>query len=203
VDGGATPNPSRKTPRWTYNDRMIDPDRYVAALRFAAERHHRQTVPDSEYPYLVHVVSVAAETIAALAPGMDAELAVGCALLHDTIEDTATTHDELAARFGIAIANGVLALSKDSALPKPAQMADSLRRIGDQPREVWMVKLADRITNLDVPPRYWTDDKRRRYRDEAITIADALGVANPVLEARIRARIAAYAAHLSSGEPRS
>jgi (p)ppGpp synthase/HD superfamily hydrolase len=180
---------------------MIDPERYVAALRFAAERHHRQTVPDSEYPYLVHVVSVAAETIAALAPGMDADLAVGCALLHDTIEDTATSHDELVERFGIAVANGVRALSKDSAVPKPAQMADSLRRIRDQPREVWMVKLADRITNLAAPPRYWTDDKRRRYRDEAITIADALGAATPVLEARIRARIAAYAAHLSPDNP--
>jgi (p)ppGpp synthase/HD superfamily hydrolase len=180
---------------------MIDPERYVAALRFAAQRHHRQTVPDSEYPYLVHVVSVAAETIAALAPGMDTELAVGCALLHDTIEDTATTHGELAERFGVAIADGVLALSKDRAVPKPAQMTDSLRRIRDQPREVWMVKLADRITNLDVPPRYWTVDKRRGYRDEAVTIADALGAASSVLEARIRTRIAAYTAHLSSGEP--
>jgi (p)ppGpp synthase/HD superfamily hydrolase len=175
---------------------MIDPERYVAALRFAAERHNTQRVPDSEYPYIVHVVSVAAETIAALAPGIDATLAVSCALLHDTIEDTATTYDEVVTRFGGAVADGVRALSKDSSLPKADQMADSLRRIRDQPREVWMVKLADRITNLDTPPRSWTTDKRRRYRDEAIAIVDALGAASPVLEARLRARIAAYAAHL-------
>jgi len=175
---------------------MMDPERYVAALRFAAERHRDQRVPDSEFPYLVHVASVAAETIAALVPGIDADLAVGCALLHDTIEDTATTHAELAERFGPAIADGVLALSKTSALPKAEQMADSLRRITAQPREVWMVKLADRITNLAPPPRTWTVDKRRRYRDEAVRIADALGTASPVLDARIRARIAAYAAYL-------
>jgi (p)ppGpp synthase/HD superfamily hydrolase len=175
---------------------MIDPERYVAALRFAAERHHAQRVPDSDYPYLVHVVSVAAETIAALAPGIDADLAASCALLHDTIEDTATTHAELADRFGLAVADGVLALSKDGELPKPAQMADSLRRIRDQPRAVWMVKLADRITNLGPPPRSWPPDKRRRYRDEAIVIADALGAASPALDARIRGRIAAYAAYL-------
>jgi len=175
---------------------MIDAERYVAALRFAAERHHAQRVPDSDYPYLVHVVSVAAETIAALVPGVDANLAVACALLHDTIEDTATTYAELADRFGTAVADGVLALSKDSALPKPDQMADSLRRIQAQPHAVWMVKLADRITNLGSPPRSWTTDKRRRYRDEAIAIADALGDASPALAARIRARIAAYAAYL-------
>ena len=175
---------------------MIDPERYVSALRFAAERHAGQRVPDSDYPYLVHVVSVAAETIAALVSGVDADLAVGCALLHDTIEDTATTHAELVDRFGLAIADGVLALSKDSALPKPDQMADSLRRIVARPHAVWMVKLADRITNLGPPPRKWSVEKRRHYRDEAILIADTLGAASPALEARIRARIAAYAAHL-------
>jgi (p)ppGpp synthase/HD superfamily hydrolase len=175
---------------------MIDPERYVAAMRFAAERHHAQRLPDSEFPYLVHVVSVAAETIAALVPGVDADLAVTCALLHDTIEDTPTTHAELADRFGIAVADGVLALSKDSTLPKAERMADSLRRIVAQPHAVWMVKLADRITNLDEPPSSWVVDKRRAYRAEAIVIADALGAASPALEGRLRARITAYAAYL-------
>jgi (p)ppGpp synthase/HD superfamily hydrolase len=179
---------------------MIDPERYVAALRFAAERHHAQRVPDSDFPYLVHVVSVAAETIAALtaepSTGVDANLAVSCALLHDTIEDTETTYAEVAARFGAAVADGVQALSKDATLPKPDRMADSLRRIQTQPRAVWMVKLADRVTNLADPPRSWTPEKRRAYRDEAIAIADALGAASPALEARIRARIAAYQAFL-------
>jgi (p)ppGpp synthase/HD superfamily hydrolase len=59
-----------------------------------------------------------------------------------------------------------------------------------------MVKLADRITNLGPPPRSWNTDKRRRYRDEALAIAGALGDASPALDARIRARIAAYAAYL-------
>jgi (p)ppGpp synthase/HD superfamily hydrolase len=175
---------------------MIDPERYVAALRFAAERHHTQRVPGTDYPYIVHVVSVAAETIAALVPAIDADLAVLCALLHDTIEDTATTHAELADRFGPAVADGVQALSKDAALPKAEQMAHSLGRIQAEPHAVWMVKLADRITNLAPPPKTWSADKCRRYRDEAISIADALGAASPALDVRIRARIAAYAAYV-------
>jgi (p)ppGpp synthase/HD superfamily hydrolase len=73
-------------------------------------------------------------------------------------------------------------------------MADSLRRLRDQPREVQLVKLADRITNLAPPPAHWSADKRRAYRAEAVTIADTLGDASPTLQARLRARIAAYAA---------
>ena len=173
------------------------PDRYVAALRFAAERHQLrdQRVPGTELPYVVHVVSVAAEVIAALAPGSDADLAVTCALLHDTVEDTVTTIDEIAETFGDPVAAGVAALTKDSAIAKPDRMADSLRRIRAQPREIWMVKLADRITNLAPPPRGWTADKCRGYREEGIAIADALAGASAALDARIRARIASYAAY--------
>ncbi len=183
---------------------MFAPDRYVAALRLAAERHRGQQVPDTELPYVVHVTSVAAEVIAAL-PGssLDGDLAVTCALLHDVLEDTAKTREErdvlgaeIAARFGTDVAAGVWALTKDDRIEKSERMADSLRRIQEQPFAVWAVKLADRITNLAPPPRYWTPEKRRTYREEAITIADALGAANAALHARIRAKIDAYAAYL-------
>ncbi len=72
-------------------------------------------------------------------------------------------------------------------------MADSLRRIRDCPAAVWMVKLADRIANLGPPPRSWSPAKRLAYRDEARVIADALGSSSPFLDARLRARIEAYA----------
>lgn len=173
-------------------------DRYVAALRFAATKHEGQRMAGSGLPYLVHVVSVAGEVLGVLdrEPWLDPDLAVGCALLHDTLEDTATTYDELVATFGVAIADGVRALSKlDDAIPKADRMADSLGRIRLQPREVWVVKLADRITNLAPPPAGWSSEKRRAYREEAIEIADALAGASAALEARIRERIASYSAY--------
>ncbi len=177
---------------------MITADHYVRALRFAAERHHGQTVPSTDLPYLVHCVSVAAEVIGALpaTPGIDADLAIQCALLHDTIEDTSTTFEEIEAGFGRAVAEGVQALSKNKDLDKPARMPDSLRRIRERPHAVWVVKLADRINNLQPPPRGWTVEKCRAYADEAAVIADELGAASPMLEARIRARIEAYRAYL-------
>jgi len=176
---------------------MFVADRYVAALRFAAERHAGQKVPGSELPYLVHVVSVAAEVIAAGdVRESESELAVLCALLHDTIEDTGTTHAEVAAAFGAAVADGVQALSKDAALPKEQRMADSLRRIRAQPQAVWAVKVADRITNLSEPPASWSTEKRRAYLEEARQIADALRGASAALDARIAQRIAGYARYL-------
>jgi (p)ppGpp synthase/HD superfamily hydrolase len=168
-------------------------ERYLAALHFSADRHHGQLVPGGERPYVTHVASVAMEVIAAIADVRDPDLAVQCALLHDTIEDTETTYAEVAAAFGNAVADGVQALSKSDAIPKAERMADSLRRIRLQPRDVWMVKLADRITNLQPAPPKWDAAKKLAYRDEAIAIVDALGDASPLLAARIRLKIAAYA----------
>jgi (p)ppGpp synthase/HD superfamily hydrolase len=173
-------------------------DRYVEALRFAAVAHHAQKVPGSELPYLVHVVSVAAEVIAALPAlhGIDADLAVTCALLHDTVEDTGVTLDDIRSRFGAPVASGVSALTKDAAIKdKREAMADSLRRITGEPREIAIVKLADRITNTAEPPAFWDKAKRMAYRAEATLIADTLGYASPALEARLRARIEAYVAY--------
>jgi (p)ppGpp synthase/HD superfamily hydrolase len=173
---------------------MFSPDRYLAALQFAATKHATQRFPGSDWPYLVHVVTVTAEVTAALPVLALAEpdLAVQCALLHDTIEDTGTTYTEVAGKFGKAVADGVQALSKDAGLPKEAQMQDCLDRIRQQPREIWVVKLCDRIANMDEPPHYWTTEKRHKYADEARLIGDALGEAAPALLARLRARIAAY-----------
>jgi (p)ppGpp synthase/HD superfamily hydrolase len=174
---------------------VYSPDRYIAALQFAALRHGAQRMPHPDVPYVVHVASVAAEVIAALAvePLPDPDLAIACALLHDTIEDTATTRADVAAAFGDAVADGVVALSKDPALPKPDRLADSLRRIRTQPKEVWAVKLADRIVNLGPPPPAWSADKRRAYCAEGHVIADALGDAHAHLAARLRARAHGYA----------
>ncbi|MBB4264410.1 HD domain-containing protein [Roseospira visakhapatnamensis] len=181
-------------------------EHYIRAYRFAAEAHWngtlRQHVPGTDLPYLLHFSLVAMEVIAGLATetDVDGDLAVQCALLHDTLEDTAIGYGDVVAAFGVPVADGVRALSKDPAigrgLPSPErkqqQMADSLARIRAQPRAVWMVKLADRITNLQPPPAFWSRDKIDRYRDEAHAILVALDGGCPALEARLRQKIAAY-----------
>lgn len=175
---------------------MWSPDLYLAAWNYAAQMHGEQKVPGTQLPYLTHIGSVAMEVMSALTQGGhvdNPDLAVQCALLHDVIEDTPTTYADVAERFGAAVADGVLALTKDTALPSKAeQMADSLARIRRQPQEVWMVKLADRITNLQPPPAHWDNAKIAAYRAEAETILDALGEADGWLAARLRGKIEGY-----------
>lgn len=176
---------------------MFSPDRYVDAMRFAAAAHKAQKEPGHDLPYLVHVVSVAAEVIAALPTAKleEPDLAVTCALLHDTVEDTDTPLTDIAERYGDKVAAGVAALTKNASLPKVDQMPDSLRRIREQPLEIAIVKLCDRIINMSAPPHYWTKDKCAAYREEAGRIADALGYASSALEARLRAKMDAYRVH--------
>ncbi len=174
------------------------PDAYLSAYRFAAEAHRGQTVPGTDgLPYLMHISTVAMEVMGALQVERfdNPDLAVQCALLHDTMEDTDVTYEQVREMFGRAVADGVRALSKDPALPRAERMADSLRRIQTRPHEVWIVKLADRITNLQPPPASWTADKRTRYRSQAGEINRALGPASPYLSARIENKILAYADH--------
>jgi (p)ppGpp synthase/HD superfamily hydrolase len=180
---------------------MWSPERWHEAWEFASIAHHGQRLPGSELPYAGHVVAVAMEVARAIAlrSGGDApvgqpDLALACALLHDVVEDTPVTVEQLEQRFGPAVAQGVAALSKDPrAGDKAAQMRDSLARIQACPREVWMVKLADRIHNLREPPHYWKHAKKLAYRDEAELIRATLGEACPILAARLAERIAAYA----------
>ena len=169
-------------------------DLYMRAWHFASGRHIEQKMSGSELPYITHVGAVAMEVLATIAVEDFAspDLAVACALLHDTIEDTATTADEIATEFGAAVAAGVLALSKDKNVPKDGQMADSLRRIHLQPREIWLVKLADRTVNMEPAPATWSVEKRRTYQGQATTILEQLGSASPTLSARLREKIARY-----------
>jgi (p)ppGpp synthase/HD superfamily hydrolase len=180
-------------------------DAYIQAYRFAAQAHweKHQLVPGTRIPYLMHFSLVAMEIIAALAiePSLDGDLSVQCALLHDTLEDTDTAYEDLVHHFGAQVADGVTALTKDPSIGadskdpwqrKNLQMADSLKRIKKQPREIWMVKLADRITNLQPPPHDWTQDKVQRYKQEAIEIHDWLKEGSPFLADRLKDKINTY-----------
>jgi (p)ppGpp synthase/HD superfamily hydrolase len=170
------------------------PDEYIRTYLFAANAHLGQTIPDSKLPYIVHVNLVSMEIITALEveTGYDGELAIKCALLHDILEDTAITCTQINNEFGKIVADGVSALTKDSHVEKIRRMDDCLIRIRKQPCEVWMVKMADRITNLRPPPSSWSNDKIQEYKQEAITIHDALKSASQYLATRLHAKINDY-----------
>lgn len=167
-------------------------DLFKKTLDFAAVAHGEQKVPGKPYSYVVHLVKVATEVLCVADGTFDVDLAMQCALLHDSVEDAGVKPETLRAEFGERVAAGVQALTKDDAVPKPERMADSLRRIRLQPREVWMVKLADRITNLEPAPAHWTAEKKEKYRAEAKEIHAALAGAQAGLAARLLQKISEY-----------
>jgi guanosine-3',5'-bis(diphosphate) 3'-pyrophosphohydrolase len=175
---------------------MVDQDTYQKAILFATAKHHNigQTIPGTNLPYLVHLSNVTMEIIFAsqFSSDFDTSFAIQLALLHDTLEDTGTTFEELSSVFSLRVAEGVLALSKNKFLPKEDQLADSIQRILLQPKEVWSVKLADRITNLQQPPSHWTPAKISNYHIEAKYILDSLKGGNQYLEDRLAAKITEY-----------
>ena len=177
---------------------MYNQEHLNEAWFFAANAHKHQKYPRGDLPYLTHIGQVMMEIMAVSPTLENPELALLCAILHDTLEDTAVTYEELQHRFSLAVANGVRALSKRASLPtKEARMRDSLRRIQTQPQEVWAVKLADRIANLGTPPEHWDSDKRRRYHQESMLILETLGSANSILARRLAQKIEHYASYFA------
>jgi (p)ppGpp synthase/HD superfamily hydrolase len=95
-------------------------------------------VPGKGYPYLYHISLVAMEIMTCLSVEThdEPDLALQCAILHDTIEDTGCAYIELESVFGAAVARGVQALSKKDALPPGERMLDSLERYRSKPRDM-------------------------------------------------------------------
>lgn len=176
---------------------------YQKAMKFAGEKHHDQLFPGSTANYLLHLASVSMEILLAYQnePDFELDYALQMAILHDVIEDTDTTFEEVKEHFGKKVAEGVNALTKDNQLSTKAdQMADSLMRINHQPKEVGIVKLADRITNLQQPPNYWSTEKKITYRTEAQSIVEALSGKNEYLEQRLLSKISSYQSWISKAK---
>ncbi|WP_241507295.1 HD domain-containing protein [Aquimarina sediminis] len=173
---------------------------YQKAMKFAGEKHFDQKVPGTNANYLLHISNVAMEILVAYnnKPDFDIDFAVQTAILHDTIEDTTCDYSEIEIEFGERVAKAVQALTKDKVLPsKKESMLDSLTRINQLEKEVGMVKLADRITNLQSPPGYWNQKKIINYQEEAVIIVDSLQDKNEYLESRLRAKIEAYKQYIA------
>jgi len=173
-------------------------EEYIRAYYFAAKAHRGQVFSGTGLPFLIHISFVSMEIIAVLAVEKvnHPDLAVQCALLHDVIEDTDISYQTIKETFGIKVANGVDALSKRDEVKKAQRLSDSLNRIQDQPHEVWMVKLADRISNLPPPPHHWTQTKITVYWKSSTEVYEALKGASPYLGERLLQKIDNYSNYI-------
>ena len=157
------------------------------ALRFAAERHSSQRRKgQAKEPYVNHLAEVS-ELVADATEGKDVNL-IAAALLHDTIEDTETSSDELVATFNNDIAQLVADVTDDKSLPKQDRKNLQVVNSRAQNMRVKLLKLADKTSNLrslaNSPPENWNTEQKQAYIDWTIKVAAGLKGVNPWLEER-------------------
>ena len=158
----------------------------LKALAFAAHKHRDQRRKDAEAsPYINHPIALADLLVN---EGGVTDVEVLCAaLLHDTVEDTATTPEELTDAFGARVAGIVAEVTDDKRLPKAERKRLQVEHAAGLSREAKLVKLADKTCNLrDVAnraPAHWDLARRREYFDWAKRVVDGVRGAHPRLEA--------------------
>ena len=127
-----------------------------------------------------------------MSENVDREFLMTVAILHDTIEDTDVTYNDLKNEFGTKVADAVNALSRNEDVDYYKQIPDCVERIKKQPREVAIVKLADRLFNIRERYKLWTKDRQDKYKLEAQYICDELGYACKRLKQELQKAIDTY-----------
>jgi (p)ppGpp synthase/HD superfamily hydrolase len=147
----------------------------VRAAYFAGEKHKDQRRSDKEEtPYINHPLELASILVD---EGYVEDVDVICAaLLHDTVEDTDTTFEELESIFGPVVTNIVREVSNDMSLSSTERRAKETANIPRLSHSAKLVKLADKIANIrdisTMPPVGWTLAKKEAYFDFSLSIAE-------------------------------
>jgi len=166
------------------------------AYHFAADRHVGQRRKgEAAEPYMNHLTEVA-ELVARATGGTDVDLIVA-AVLHDTVEDTETSFEDIAARFGGRVAALVAEVTDDQTLPKAERKRLQVEHAAHASQGAKVIKLADKTSNLramaDSPPRNWSEARRAEYLEWGRQVVNNCRGANPWLEAQFDAAAAVLA----------
>lgn len=167
----------RQTAQQNHEGPMADTALILRAASFAAHKHRNQRRKDADAsPYINHPLALA--RVLAEEGGVSDAATLCAALLHDTIEDTDTTADELRREFGDEVRAVVEEVTDDKALPKSERKRIQVEQAAHISDKAKRVKLADKICNLrDVartPPADWSLERRREYFDWAKSVIDRL-----------------------------
>ena len=156
-----------------------DKDKIAAAAVFAAKKHGEQKRKTGE-PYITHPIAVA-EILMQI--GMDADT-VSAGLLHDTLEDTDTTEEEIATIFGKEVGEMVQAVTKISRITdeKSIQEAETIKKMFfamSKDLRVILIKLADKLHNMRTIEGL-SPERKRAFAEDCLDIfapiADSLGM---------------------------
>ena len=164
---------------------MSDLARLLDALRFSAEKHRHQRRKDQgASPYINHPIAVA--DVLARVGGVSDLTTLVAAVLHDTIEDTATTAEELEQQFGREVRLLVEEMSDDKSKKKEERKKLQEVHARTASHRAKLIKLGDKICNVrDItydPPAAWDLTRRREYLDWTERVVAGCRGANGDLE---------------------
>ncbi len=171
------------------------------ALEFAAEMHRDQRRKGAEAsPYINHPIKVA--RVLATVGGVSDLPTLMAAVLHDTIEDTRTSKEDLIERFGAEVAGLVEEVSDDKDLPKNERKKKQVEHAPHLSERARMIKISDKICNVtdiaEKPPADWDVERRRRYFEWAAAVVDGCRGVNADLEACFAEAVAKSAASVDA-----
>jgi guanosine-3',5'-bis(diphosphate) 3'-pyrophosphohydrolase len=157
----------------------------IKAAEFAAQKHKGQKRKGrDECPYIDHLRSVA-RVIAEVGGIEDPEI-LAAAWLHDTLEDTETTPEELEANFGKRVRLLVEEVTDDKSLPKDERKQMQIQHAPKLSQDAVLIKLGDKISNIidvtNTPPTHWPLERRKKYLDWAETVIYNCPKVNNALE---------------------
>ncbi len=167
------------------DERISELGLILQAFVFAADKHrHQRRKGDSALPYINHPIELA--NVLYNEAGITEPAILCAAILHDTLEDTDTTADDIARRFGEKVRDIVVEVSDDRRLPKIDRKRLQIEHAPNLSLEARLVKLADKICNLrdilETPPSGWNLTRKQEYFDWARAVVDGLRGVNPTLE---------------------
>ncbi len=157
----------------------------LRALHFSAEKHRTQRRKDAEAsPYINHPIAVA-RTLAETGGISDVTTLIA-AVLHDTIEDTETTPEELETLFGAEVRALVEEVTDDKNLPKHERKSRQIEHAPGASTRAKQIKIADKICNVrDVthnPPSKWSHERKMEYLDWTSEVVRGCRGCNAALE---------------------
>jgi (p)ppGpp synthase/HD superfamily hydrolase len=155
------------------------------AYNFAAAKHAGQSRKGKAgEPYINHLAEVA-QLVAQATAGGDVDLVIA-AVLHDTVEDTGTTFDEIAAAFGPRVASLVGEVTDDESLEKSERKRLQIEHAGHASTGAKIIKIADKTSNLRAlassPPVGWAVRRKAEYLDWAVQVVARCRGVNAWLE---------------------
>ncbi|KAF5269262.1 hypothetical protein FQR65_LT02563 [Abscondita terminalis] len=157
----------------------------IKCINFAAIKHkdQRRLDPDRT-PYINHPIGVAyILTNEAKVTDLDV---IQAAILHDTVEDTDTTFDEIEEKFGSKVCSIVSEVTDDKSLPKETRKSLQIQHAPTSSHQAKLVKLADKLYNLRdlerVTPKDWTAFRVQEYFAWSKKVVNGLRGTNQVME---------------------